>query len=225
MIPQRLAMIAGEDNQGIAALAGDFKRINDTGDLIINQLDHRVIGGGQAGGIAPAGGFRFGQPGLRRLRQNRTLDIEAVGAARRGLKGYPRQLCLLRQIAFAEARRLDSLGVKQLAIGLGRIKRRMRVIDIDARQPGIRPILSDELNRFFGAPGRLMPFSRDPGGIFDKLAKVSPFGFQPIGIIMAAVPVIARRMAVCQYEYPSSARSSMRPYALVKCSLPIRPQT
>ena len=43
MVTQGLAMIAGEDHDGVLDLAARFQRVEHPPDVVVNQLDHGVV--------------------------------------------------------------------------------------------------------------------------------------------------------------------------------------
>jgi hypothetical protein len=88
----------------------------------------------------------------------------------------------------------------------------MRVVDVHTQHPGALARLADELDRLLAGPGGLVQVGRDVVLLWRRLHQVaeqvgldrqhvvrldSP-GAEPVGVIVAARPVVAGRVAVLE---------------------------
>ena len=51
MVAERFSVVAGENDDGIFALSCFLKRFDHSAELLVNELDHRVISGFEGLGI------------------------------------------------------------------------------------------------------------------------------------------------------------------------------
>ena len=110
-----------------------------------------------------------------------------------------RQPLLLRQVAGAEQRPRHGRGIEAVAVLLRRVERRVRIVDVHARQPGgIGGALfaGDELDGALGGPGGLVQRRRHAGRVPDQLAEHGAVLPYPVGVVVAHRPVVARSVAV-----------------------------
>ncbi len=106
-----------------------------------------------------------------------------------------RRSCSARSLA-AEMRPRHGLGLEHVAVALRRVEGRVRVVGIDAQEPWAVPVGLDERDRALGAPGRLVQLLRHAVEALGQLAQHGAFASDPIGVVVAFRPVVARGVAV-----------------------------
>ena len=162
--------------------------------MLVHHLDHRVVGGLEL------------------------LAAVLLGAARRRLEVDPGRLQhpLVLQVALTEERARQRFRVVAAVVLPGRIERRVRVVDVHREQPGAVALLVDEVDRHLGGPGRLVQLRRDVVLLRRRLhqvaervrldrqdgVRIDALRPNPVHIVVAARPVVARRVRVLEGAVP-----------------------
>ena len=199
MVAERLAVVAGEDHQRALRLTGLLQGVQHAAHLIVDQLDHRVVGGLQR--LRVARERRGVDPGFRVpagiVRQHRMRDVErASRVAGFALEVHGAQPLLLVQVTRAEQRAGHLLRMEPCAVLRRWIERLVRVIDVDRGQPrrvGAAP-LAHEVDGLLRAPGGLVQLRRHARRVLDQLAQIVALGPHPVGIRVAGRPAVAGRV-------------------------------
>ena len=134
--------------------------------------------------------------GARRARQHRAGHVQLLRRPGARLEVDRGQPLLLRQVAVTVGGTGQRLRIVTAAVGERRIERRMRVVDVDAGKPRPFALLADEANRLVGAPRRLVQLGRHAVRVLDQLGQGGAVPADPVGVVVALRPVVARRVAV-----------------------------
>ena len=134
MITQRLAVVTGENNHRVVALARFVEGLQNASKLVVDLGDHRIV------------------PRLNRM------GIVFLGRAHLVLKIAIGQLRLRRHVAFEKVRPGHGLGIKLLGIGARRNEGRMRVVYVYVQHPRAGVWLANKLDRTLGRPSGLVQF-------------------------------------------------------------------
>ena len=171
VVSEHFAVIAGEDDDGVIALPGFFKRVQETADIVVDQLDHGVVGGDHVLGVEFLG--RTG------------LVLEVSGDE-----------FLCGDIAVSEGRRRDFGRIVSIAVLLRGIEGRVGVEDVDAHQPrAFAAFLGEELDGAVCTPGGLVQLGRDRCGFFAEIAQGVSLCGQPVGVGVAGGKAVFRVVA------------------------------
>ena len=165
-------MVAGEDDHGVLPLPGAFELAQDTGELVVDLLDHGVVEGLL---LLSVEGFRV--PGFR-------------------LEEHVPELILLVQVAQAEVRTRHFGRIELVGVDAGRDKRRVGIVGVERQHPGLvgRPALVDELQGALGDPGRLVELGGDPVLARPQCVEIAAALAHPVGVVMPFRPVVPRRV-------------------------------
>ena len=187
MVAEHLAVVGHEDHHGVVALAGARERLQHAPHLLVDQLDHAVVG-------------RLLPPLLVSRRPRVLLEERAA------------QPFLRIGVALAVDGGRQVLVQVALLIGEGSVERPVRVEDIDAHQPRAAALLLHEFDGAVGAPGGLVQLGRDVGAVagaavargvypagVDRLVQAADAA-QPVGVGVAAADELQRRQA--EVEHP-----------------------
>ena len=167
-------MVAGENNHRVVALARFVEGLQNASKLVVDLGDHRIV------------------PRLNRM------GIVFLGRAHLVLKIAIGQLRLRRHVAFAKVRPGHGRGIKLLGIGTRRNEGRMRVVYVYVQHPRAFVRLANELNRPLGRPSGLVQFGGHAVVAFAQGIQIATLFANPIGVIVAFLPVVARGVA----EFP-----------------------
>lgn len=158
VIAQQFAVIAVEENDRVLELADGIQMVDQTAELRIEKLDHRIIGRLDLAAVEGfrryrrrvAGAHRRSDVGIRIDRDSRLLRNLAKGS-------------LALDVRWTKQRRRQRFGVVSVQIGLRRIEWGMRVEYVYGKQPrAVRPFV-DELDGTIRGPGCLMVLGRHSG--------------------------------------------------------------
>ena len=171
MVSEHFAVIAGEDDDGVFALPGLFERVQETADIVVDQLDHGVVGGDHFLGVEF---LRW--PGL---------VLEIAG-----------NQFLCRNIAVSERWRRDLGRVVSIAVLLGWIEGGMGVEDVDTHQPrAFAALFGQEVDGAVGTPGSLVQLRGDRGRFLSQVAQRVSLAGEPVCVGVARGVAILGVMA------------------------------
>ena len=140
VVAEHFAVIAGEDDDGVVAEVVCLQEIEKPAELLVDQFDHGVVGGFDAGKLPVLGGHRL------------RLEVDASCG----------EFVLVGDIGFGEDGLRQGVRVEAAVELPGGVVRGVGVEGVEADEPGLSGLfgLADEVDGHFGAPGGLVVLRR-----------------------------------------------------------------